>query len=266
LGRIISVSGKMGEQTRAELTIHFYHRLSRIDLTWDFHFNKASIGTFFDDDSKLLVRWPLAIEGRVFHDIPFGVIQESEDRPFFPTSWVDFSDGVCGLAYFHQGTSKHWVNDRTLLNLLAWGEQTDAIHNGLGRYQWLKSFDQRLDGHHTLHQAIVPHMGDWRAAEIPRAAREYGSPLIAYNAIRQNGVLPSSQQLMSLVDPSISTTSVFTEGGKIICRVYAADGQEATPAGMAHGLQVVGLHLIDGSRVDKLQPYQIGKLSFEAKI
>ena len=35
---------------------------------------------------------------------------------------------------------------------------------------------------------------------------------------------------------------------------------------MAHGLQVVDLHLIDGSRVDKLQPYQIGELSFEAKM
>jgi alpha-mannosidase len=266
LGKTFSVSGNLGKRTQADLTIRFYNQLSRIDLTWDFHFDKASIGTFFDDDSKLLARWPLAIEGQVHHDIPFGVIQESEDRPFFPTSWVDLTDGTLGLAYFTQGTPNHWVSNGVLYNLLGWGEQTDAIHNGLGRYQWLKSFDQRLDGRHTIHLAVYPHMGDWRAAEIPRAAREYGSPPVAYHARRQNGILPSSQSLLELVDPSISTTAVFSEGGKIICRVYAAYGQEATADGIAHGLQVVDLGLIDGSRVEKLRPYQIGKLMFEVQI
>jgi hypothetical protein len=264
LGRIFTVSGKMGDHIQADLTIHFYHRLSRIDLTWDFHFDKASIGAFFDDESKLLARWPLAIEGQIHHDIPFGAIMERENRPFFPTSWVDLSDGVCGLAYFHQGTPKHWVSDHTLFNLIAWGEQTDAIHNGLGRYQWLKSFDQRLDGHHTIHQAIYPHMGDWHAADVPRAAREYGSPPAAYPAKRHNGSLRSSQSLIDLTDPFISTTSIQTAGDHIICRVFAAYGRDATTAGVIHGLRTVDLRLIDGSRVEKLQPYQIGELIFEA--
>lgn len=260
LGRIFSVSGKMGERVQADLTIRFYHLLSRIDLTWDFHFDKASIGTFFDDESKLLVSWPLAIESEINHDIPFGVILEREDRPFFPTSWVDLSDGKCGLAYFHQGTPKHWVCDRTLFNLIAWGEQTDAIHNGLGRYQWLKSFDQRLDGHHTIHQAIYPHIGDWRAADIIRAARDYGSPPVAFPAGRQNGALPSSQSLIELVDPSISATSVQAVGDEIICRVYAAYGCNATAEAATRGLQSAGLRLINGSWVEVLHPYQIGEL------
>jgi alpha-mannosidase len=263
LGRVFSVAGKMGEQIRADLTLHFYHQLSRIDLTWDFHFDMASIGTFFDDESKLLARWPLAIESKIYHDIPFGVILEREDRPFFPTSWVDLSDGMCGLAFFHRGTPKHWVCDRTLFNLIAWGEQTDAIHNGLGRYQWLKSFDQRLDGHHTIHLAIYPHTGDWRSADIPRAAREYGFPPVAYPANRQNGTLPSSQSLIELVDPSISTTSVRTIGDNIICRVFAGYGRDASTNGVTQGLRPVDLRLIDGSRVEKLHPYQIGELILE---
>jgi len=263
LGRIFSVSGKMGERTRVDLVIHFYHQMSRIDLTWNFQFDEVSIGTFFDDESKLLTRWPLTIEGQIYHDIPFGVILEREERPFFPTSWVDLSDGMCGLAYFHCGTPKHWVCDHTLFNLIAWGEQTDAIHNGLGRYQWVKSFDQRLDGHHTIHQAIYPHMGDWRAADIPRAAREYGSPPVAFPARRQNGMLRSSHTLIELVDPSISTTSIHSAGNIIICRVYAAYGREATAEGVIQGLRTVGLRLIDGSRVEKLHPYQIGELIFD---
>jgi hypothetical protein len=260
LGRTFTVSGNLGQRAQAELTIHFYHQLDRIDLTWDFQFEKASIGTFFDDDSKLLVRWPLAIEGQIYHDIPFGIVQESEDRPFFPISWVDLSDGTTGLAYFHRGTPNHWVNDGVLYNLIGWGEQTDAIHNGLGRYQWLKSFDQRLDGRHTIHLAVYPHMGDWRTAGIPRAAREYGSPLLAYPALHQNGGLPSSRILIELADPSLSTTTVFTGDGKIICRVYAPDGEEASPLKTTGELKVADLRLLDGTQVENLQPYQVGEL------
>lgn len=262
LGRIFSISGNLGQRVKADLTIHFYHQLDRIDLTWDFQFEKASIGTFFDDDSKLLVRWPLTIESKIYHDIPFGVVQESEDRPFFPTSWVDLSDGTTGLAYFHQGTPNHWVSDGVLYDLIGWGEQTDAIHNGLGRYQWLKPFDQRLDGRHTIHLAVYPHMGDWRTADIPRAAREYGIPPLAYRARRQNGVLPSSRMLIDLADSAISPTAVLIEEDKIICRGYAAYGCEATPGKIAGELQLAGLRLIDGKRVEKLQPYQVGELIF----
>jgi hypothetical protein len=69
-----------------------------------------------------------------------------EERPFFPVSWVDISDNQKGFAYFHQGTIKHWVKDKTLVNLLACGEDTDAIGNRIGIYRWPKTFDQRLDG------------------------------------------------------------------------------------------------------------------------
>lgn len=262
LGMVFSVSGYLGDTVKADLMVRFYHELARIDITWIFNFQRSSIGTYFDDDSKLLARWPMAVEGKISHDIPFGVIQERENRPFFPTSWVDHSDGEVGLAFFHQGTSKHWVSDRTLFNLLAWGEQTDAIHNGLGSYQWPKSFDQRLDGLHTIRHAVYPHPGDWGTADIPRAAREYGFQPVVYPALSHPGKLPPVRTVLDLLDASIAPTSIRTDEKRIICRVYAAYGQVATGLAVYQGLQQAALQLLSGEQVDHLQPYQIGELQF----
>ena len=169
-------AGRMGGSIDAQLSIRFYHELPRIDLDWTYEFRQASVGTFFDDDSKLTVRWPLAINAGIYHDIPFGVVETRPDRPFFPTSWVDICDGRRGMAFFHRGISKHWVSEGMLVNLLAWGEDTDAIHNGLGRDRWLKSFDQRLNGSHRVESALYIHPGDWRTGGVVQAALAYRRP------------------------------------------------------------------------------------------
>ena len=145
LGVSLLANGRLGPSIIARLLLRFYHDLPRIDLSWTFDFQQASVGTFFDDDSKLTVQWPLAFSAEIFHDIPFGVVKTRQERPFFPAGWVDLCDGRHGVAFVHQGVSKHWVSEDMLVNLLAWGEDTDAIHNGLGRDRWLKSFDQRFN-------------------------------------------------------------------------------------------------------------------------
>ena len=263
LGMVFTVSGYLEDTLKANLIVRFYHQLPRIDITWNFDFQRSSIGTFFDDDSKLLVRWPMAVESKIFHDIPFGVIQERENRPFFPTSWADLSDGEGGLAFLHQGITKHWVCNRSLFNLLAWGEHTDAIHNGLGsNHRWPKSFDQRLDGHHTIQNAVYPHPGDWQIADIPRAAREYGFQPVIYPASSHPGELPPARTVLELLDAAIAPTSIRMVDSQIVCRVYAAYGREATGQADYQGLQPAVLRLLTREQVDYLQPYQAGELHF----
>jgi hypothetical protein len=268
LGVEFYLAGRLGERTRAGLTIRMAYRLPRIDLTWQFDFDQASLGTFFDDDSKLLARWPLAVQGTITHDIPFGVVQEPEERPFFPTRWVDISDGQHGLAFFHRGTPSHWVSGGTLFNLIAWGEDTDAIHNGLGRYQWPKAFDQRLCGRHTIHQAVLPHTGDWRLADLHRAARDYHTTLLAFREPPHAGSLPPSLTALALAGPEAEATSVQAVGDRVICRVYAAYGREVVVRPIAYGLREAGLRLISGEMVTGSQPYtlaayQAGELLLE---
>ena len=213
-----------------------------------FDSSRPASGTFFDDDFKLLVSWPLALDGKIYHDIPFGVIQEREDCPFFPVSWTDYSDGENGIAFIHQGTPNHWVHQRTVVNLLGWGEDTDAIHNGLGRYQWPKSFDQRLDGEHTINLAVMPHPGDWRTAAIPQAAQEYGMPPVAFQTDLHTGDLPSSLTLLRLTDPDCVATSIHSNAERLVCRLYSTGEKTISPE-FPHPRNSTGSLALDAGRI-----------------
>jgi alpha-mannosidase len=262
LGEMLSVRGRLGDEVRAEVTIRFYRRLPRIDLTWRFVFHQASIGTFFDDESKLLVQWPLGFSGGIAHDIPFGVIRTRDERSFFPTRWVDVSDGRVGLALFHSGTPHFWVSGGTLFNLIAWGEETDAIHNGLGRHRWLKSFDQRLNGTHTVQYALYPHPGDWKAADVIGAARAYGSPLVALRSGGHPGALPSTRNILILKDPALIASALFVRDSQGVCRAYAGYGERASGEVEAHGINPAGLRSLTEEEIPWLEPFQIGELLF----
>ena len=147
-------------------------------------------------------------------------------------------------------------------NLLGWGEDTDAIHNGLGRYQWLKSFDQRLDGEHTINLAVLPHPGDWRTAGFPHAALEYGMPPVAIQTDSHPGDLPSSLSLMHLSGPDCIATSIQVMADQLVCRLYSTAEERIFPEILTHGIQPAGLRLIQGESVSGLNPYQIGELLF----
>ena len=262
LGVSLLASGWMGKSIGAQLLLRFYNDLPRIDMTWTFNFQQASVGTFFDDDSKLLTRWPFAFDVEVFHDIPFGVVRTRQDRPFFPISWVDICDGRRGVAFFHQGTPKHWVNEDTLVNLFAWGEDTDAIHNGLGHNRWLKSFDQRLNGSHRIDSAVYVHTGNWRTGAVAEAALAYNFPPVSISTQSHIGSLPLRTEVLQIADPGLISTAVFTRGEQVVCRAYAAGEESAHGSTHLKGLRREGFNSIAGEEVSILAPYQIGELLF----
>jgi hypothetical protein len=263
LGLAVSVSGQLGEQVRASLAINFYYELQRIDFTYAFDFDMASIGVFYLDETKLRVNWPLAFRGVIQHDIPFGAKQTCEERPIHPTSWVDVSDGEKGLAYLHQGTFKHWVKDNTLVNLFAWGEETNAIGDRMGRENWAKCFDQRLRGRHTIHSALYPHAGDWRAAGLPAAARIYAMPPVGCIVELHDGHLPSCLRLLQLTESGVMSTGIRTDDTQIICRLYAFSDKTVPVSIEADRLRVSSLQTLAGEPVSELRPFQIGMLTLQ---
>lgn len=260
LGVSLMTHGRIGDHVKTDLTLSFYHGLARIDLAWTFNFDLASIGTFYDDESKLRVRWPLAFAGEIYHDMAFGLVRTWEERQFHPLTWTDISDGKKGLAYFHQGTPKHWVSEGALVNLFAWGEKTNAIGSRFWRVNNPKSFDQRLTGSHTIRCALYPHVGDWRAAGVIGAARDYVAGPVAYLAMAHPGDLPASKTLLSFTDPDVVATAVRVEGQNILCRLYATGNGGASVAARMDGLQPVELRSLDGRRIERLSPFQIGGL------
>jgi hypothetical protein len=263
LGTQFEVSGRIGSQTKATLAISFYHQLPRIDLTWTFTFETASIGTYYDDDTKLRIQWPLSFSGDIYHDIPFGVIQDRDERPFFPASWVDVCDGEKGLAYLHQGTPKHWVTEGKLANLFAWGEDTAAFNNRLFPSNSTKRHDQRLRGTQTIHCALYPHTGDWRTADVIGVARSYGTPPVAYLADGSGGELPTGLEILTLAPNGLAATAVRVRGSEVLCRLYST-AEDATVVGArASCLRPVGARSLGGEAITSVRPYQIAELLFE---
>lgn len=263
LGSMVSVNARLGEQVSIALSIDLYHDFPRIDLTYDFDFKDASIGIFYLDETKLRVGWHLAYDGEICHDIPFGIVQTEPECPILPTSWIDISDGVKGLAFFHQGTFKHWVRDRTLFNLLAWGEETNAIGDRAWRENWAKSFDQRLRGRHTLHTALYPHAGTWRAANVVRASQSYNRPMLGYVVARHAGTLPSSVMLLNLREPEFAVTSVKTDDAQIACRLYSFAERGLPLTADPNGVQVKSWQTLRGEAINQLNPFQISRLTLD---
>ena len=260
LGLRLCAPGRLAAGAKVCTTLQFYVQLPWIDLTWDFEFEAASLGSFFDDDSKLRVQFPLAFRGHIYHDIAFGVTTSLEDRPFFPAGWVDVSDGARGLAYFHQGTPKHWFAGQVLNNLFAWGEDTDAIGNRLGRGRWPKRFDQRLNGRHRIRAALYPHPGDWRVANTVGQARSFANPPLVYLGRRGSGSLPPAGEVFELVGQDLAATSVFVEDDQMVCRFYSFATQLRPVAARLEGLTPAGLSALDGRALDHINPYQIAHL------
>ncbi len=260
LGATFTVFGEIGPRVKASLQAHFYHTLARIDLDWTFRFETASIGHFFNDETKLRAQWPLSYQGQIHHDIAFGVVESRDERPFLPASWVDISDGRKGLAYFHQGTLKHWVTKNILVNLFAWGEDTDAIGNRLDMLRWPRCFDQRLHGTHTIHSALYPHPGDWRKADVISAARSFGMPPAAYLTGRHSGKLPARKTVFQLQGAELAATAVKPETMQTVCRFYSVSQKSEPVTFTTDGLSQVKLTGLDGAVIEKIDPFQIGMI------
>lgn len=261
LGLTLTAAGRMGEQVSADVLVECYDLLPRIDITWTFRFDDATIGTFFDDESKLVARWNYAFAGEITHDIPCGVICTPAERPFFPTTWVDYAGPDYGIAQFHLGTPKYWVQGQRLSNLFAWGEDTDAIGNRLDVKRWGKSFDQRLRGMHTIRYAVYPHYGNWQGGGVIAAARAFATPPVAYPDDCHDGPLPARLTLLNMTDPAIVTTAVRMQDNTVLCRIYETEGRGSAVPAEVHGLRRHTLSSLAGDAIDHLRPFGIGTLS-----
>jgi hypothetical protein len=265
LGATITVNGLLGAHVELRLAIDLYHALPRIDFTYAFTFRDASIGIFYLDDTKLRVGWKLGFRGEIHHDIPFGVVKTGEDLPILATSWVDISDGNKGLAFLHRGTFKHWVSDNALYNLFAWGEETNAIGDRIYRENWAKSFDQRLNGIHTIRTAVYPHEGDWRAGQVVGEASSYSASPYGVLTTCHAGALRPRGVLVHLAEPNLVPTGVQTKDSTVSCRIYSIAEQPLQPQFSDSDLTLSPIQTLDGKLVDRIDSGKIAALRFASK-
>jgi len=140
--------------------------------------------------------------------------------------WVDLSEGGYGVALLNDGKYGHSLHD----NILGLSLLKGAIHP-----------DPDADrGRHRFTYSLLPHEGDWRAAQVVRRAYELNAPLFLDKETRKQGdkeTFTSSISLSPDLRVSLSflstptdhivveTVKVADDGDGLIVRLYEAHNQ-----------------------------------------
>ena len=246
--------------------ILFYHNANHMDffLTLDFGDKGMTLGDFWKDGEKLNVYWPFVHGVKFHHDIPFGVTEAREGRPLYCTSWIDASTEKGGVTYLNRGTTKHWLQNDVLANVLAWGGNWFSNRHP-GIWEYVRKYDIRLYGKHTLEYTIYVHGDECLNGLVPLTAEAFGSPLKAIQTSSHSGVLAESDGIMTIGAENIVTTAVSRDpdSGDLYCRCFESCGRETSLEQLGidsrHRVELFGFR---GEKIQSIRPYQIFEMHF----
>lgn len=160
----------------------------------------------------------------VTSEIAYGMIS----RPTVPRSsrdsarfevpmhrWIDFSSASGGVAVIND--SKYGfdvLGDTIRLSLLRAPTMPDAVS------------DQRT--HHFTY-SIVPHAGDWRAAEVRAAADELNNPLVAVDLDAHAGAgMPVPPVVLEAEGVQLGAIKRAEEGDALVVRLVESEGKTSS--------------------------------------
>jgi alpha-mannosidase len=232
LRTVILISRRFGS-SRIEQRIALWHNMRRIDF--------ATTVEWQERQSLLRALFPLNLNSeRATCEIQFGALERSTtrntswDRARFEVCaqrWVDLSEGDYGVALLNTGKYGHSFAGSTIgLSLLKGGVFPDP---------------EADKGTHQFTYSLLPHSGDWRAAQVVRRAYELNAPLRGEGVSRWQGkrVSPIATGVPSNSESSpshrltasflhtptehivVETVKVAANGDGIIVRLYEAHNQ-----------------------------------------
>jgi len=204
--------------------VRLYLGVRRIDIQTELVNNEKYV--------RYQALFPTSIQdGLNVQEIPFGAIARPTGIEFPAQQWVDYSDGRRGVALLNFGLPGNLVADGTLMLSLMRSHNLGAYGFGGGYEPGMGSdtgfeIGKRL----TFRYALVPHAGDWRAAEVYRAGLEFNHPLLTRKVAPHTGLLPGRWGLLEVSHSNVVLTALKPgPGNSTMLRVYEAAGQ-ATPA------------------------------------
>jgi alpha-mannosidase len=191
-----------------------WHNRRRIDfVTWvDWQERQTLLRTLF----------PLQINANTATcEIQFGAIERPTHRN---TSWQAARFEVCAHRWVDLGESGYGV---ALLNDGKYGHSFHHNVVGLSLLKGATFPDPDADrGSHQFTYSLLPHAGDWRAAQVVRRAYELNAPLSAIGAASAPAQ-PDSFSFLSTptVHVVVETIKVAEDGNGLIVRLYEAHNQ-----------------------------------------
>lgn len=200
--------------------VRIYNGIRRIDISTELVNQEEFV--------RYRAVFPTSIQnGTVMEEIPFGAIERPQRQEYPAQNWIDYGDGVHGLALINQGLPGNNVAEGKLM--LSLMRSARLISYGFsGGYEPGVGSDTGLGigGKYTLNYAVVPHAGDWRAAAPWRAGLEFNNPLIARTAAPHHGDLRASWGLLEVSNDGAVISAVKPgKDGSVVVRVYEATGK-----------------------------------------
>ncbi|MQY78201.1 MAG: hypothetical protein GH151_03275 [Bacteroidetes bacterium] len=129
---------------------YYFKNAPFIKVEVEFDFTGNEVGNMWIDKSKINIYYPTQ-GSEIYYDIPFGYTEGRSGRPLFPINWL-YSNG---LVYVNRGTTKHWVENGLIGNVVAWGNDrfTNRMH-----WNWISrtSYDVRLYGKQKIEYYLIP--------------------------------------------------------------------------------------------------------------
>ncbi len=206
-----------------ETGVRLYPGIRRIDIRTSISNNEKFV--------RYRVLFPTSIQnGQRFDEIPFGAIARPLAQEFPTQNWIDLSDGSRGVALINRGLPGNNVADGTLMLSLLRSARISA-YPFFGGYEPGVSSDLGLElgVTRTFDYALLPHEGDWRAAEVYRTGWEFNHPLTIRKVSSHPGPLPKRWGLLEVSQPDVVVSALKPgRDGSAVLRVYEAAGRPST--------------------------------------
>jgi len=185
---------------------YFFKDEPFIKVEIEFDFDGNEVGYMWIDKTKINVYYPTK-GSKVYQDIPFGYKEAKQSRPLFATNWL-----YCGgLAYVNRGTTKHWVQDGVIANVLGWGSNhfSNRLH-----WDWLESpqYDIRLYGKQRIEYFLIPY-GKFDGNKIVKDVSEITAPVFVSKGKGQ-------KSFYEVKDENLAVTSLYEKDGQVWVRGY----------------------------------------------
>jgi alpha-mannosidase len=166
------------------------------------------------------------------YETPFAATVRPEGH-FAARTWVDCSDGRCGVALLNRGTPGYWIANgklelvllRSLANYTDY--QRSARGKGVPGYEHSTQTElAREQGTHQFDYALVPHSGSWRSGRLPELGLSYNTPLTCLTGLGAAASKGAGRSFITCSPDFLLTAIKRAEDGRgLIVRGYETKGQ-----------------------------------------
>ena len=196
---------------------------------------------------------------------------------FVSRRFVDCSDGTMGVALLHDGLLEYEVVEGdsgqelalTLLRATGYLSRSELAlrPNPAGPLMPLEG--PQLQGRVAVDYAVLPHRGDWRAADLYAAADDLLVPLERVRGGGGERSLPAEGQALAV--DGAETSAVLREGDDLVVRVFNPAPEPSTASIVLNGTPargtIVDLRGRPTGKVDgtlRLRPWEIATVRCDA--